>query len=106
VGGGPESRHDVSTHLPAAYQVTPGAQKARWGGVVAGVLGFFAPAAAYLLTVDGDGISTTELVHGGLIAVVAAAGIGGAVGGVVYAVTNKPTVQELTLPPAAGQEEL
>ena len=66
------------------------ATKARAGAIVAGVIGFFAPAAAYLLTVDGDGISTTEIVHGVLIAVIAAAATGAAVGATVYSVENKP----------------
>jgi hypothetical protein len=96
----------VSTPLPAVIQVTPGTQKAKWGAAVAGALGFVAPGAAYLLTVDGNGITLTELVHAGLIALVAAAGMGAAVGGVVYAVENKATHRELELPPAPGQEEL
>lgn len=66
------------------------AAKAKAGALAGAVLGFIAPGAVYLLTVDGDGISSTELVHAVLIAIVAAAGVGGAVGGVVYAVENKP----------------
>src|SRR5919107_5377170 len=91
----------MSEPLPAPrmYEASLGAQKAKWGAVIAGVLGFFAPAAAYLLTVDGDGITLTELTHGGLIALVAAAGMGGAVGGVVYAVENRMTTREIPLDP-------
>jgi hypothetical protein len=60
---------------------------AAYGGAV---LGFVAPGAAYLLTVDSDGISGTEWTHGGLIAVVAAVATGGILGGVVQRVENKP----------------
>lgn len=89
--------------VPRAYAMSYGAQKAKWGAVIAGLLGFIAPAAAYLLTVDGNGITITELTHAGLIAVVAAAGMGGAVGGVVYAVENKTTTREI---PLSEMEEL
>lgn len=67
------------------------ATKAKWGAAVAGVAGLLAPGAAYLLTVDGDGVSGTEWLHGGLIALVAAAAQAGAVGYAVYRAENKPT---------------
>ena len=66
------------------------ATKAKYGALVAAAVGFVAPGAAYLLTVDSDGISGTEWGHGGLIAIVAAAGAGLTVGGVVYKTENKP----------------
>lgn len=64
------------------------ATKARVGGLVAAVLGFVAPGATYLLTVDDNGITTTELVHALLIALVGAAATGGVVAGSVYAARN------------------
>jgi predicted phage tail protein len=56
--------------------------------VAAAVLGFFAPGAAYLTGVAGDGTSTNELV------VALCFCVGGAVafGGVVQRVENKPKV--------------
>lgn len=63
--------------------------KAKAAAIVGAVAGFVAPGAAYLLTVDGDGISGTEWLHGGLIAVVAAAGTAAAVGFTAYKVENK-----------------
>lgn len=65
------------------------ATKAKVGGLVAGAIGFVAPGATYLLTVDNDGITTTELVHAALIALVSAAAAGGAVAASVYQASNK-----------------
>lgn len=76
-------------------EVTYSAAKAWAGGVVAGLVGLLAPGAAYLLTVDHDGITGTEWQHAGLIAVVAAAGAGAAVGATVYRVENKPRERDL-----------
>lgn len=56
----------------------------------AAAVGFVAPAAAYLATVDSDGISGTEWLHSLLIAVIAAVPSGAAVGALVYKVENKP----------------
>lgn len=53
--------------------------------VAAGVVGFLAPGAAYLIGVSGDGISGNEWLVAGLTAVVAA----GVSSGVVYAVPNQ-----------------
>lgn len=64
--------------------------KAIVAGALGAAAGFLAPGAAYLLTVDSDGISGTEWAHGGLIAVVAAAATGGVIGSVVQRVENKP----------------
>lgn len=64
--------------------------KAKYAGIIGAVAGFVAPAATYWLTVDSDGVSGTEWLHGGLIAVVAAAATGGLLGAVVHAVENKP----------------
>lgn len=66
------------------------ATKAKYAGIVGAVAGLIAPAAAYWLTVDSDGISGTEWLHGGLIAVIAAAATGGALAAVVYKTENKP----------------
>ena len=66
------------------------ATKAKAAAFVGALAGLLAPGAAYLLTVDGDGISGTEWAHGGLIAVVAAAATGGALAAVVYRTENKP----------------
>lgn len=66
------------------------ATKAKVAAVVAGLAGFVAPGAAYLLTVDSDGVSGTEWLHGGLIAIVSAAAQAGAVGYAVYRSENKP----------------
>lgn len=67
------------------------ATKAKVGAAVAGVAGLLAPGAAYLLTVDSDGLSGGEWVRAGLIAVVACATQAGAVGYAVYRAENKPT---------------
>lgn len=64
--------------------------KAVAGAWMGAAVGFFAPGAAYLLTVDNDGISGTEWLHGGLISLVAAAASSAAVGFVVHQVENKP----------------
>jgi hypothetical protein len=66
------------------------ATKAKAAGVIGAVAGLLAPGATYLLTVDGDGISGTEWLHGGLIALVAAAATGGVLAATVYRVENKP----------------
>lgn len=79
-------------------EVTYSAAKAWAGGAVAAVVGLLAPGAAYLLTVDHDGLTATEWQHAGLIALVAAAGAGAAVGGTVWRVENK--AQERDLGPA------
>lgn len=92
----------MSTPVPRQFEVTYSAAKAKVGALVAAGIGFIAPGAAYLLTVDDNGITTTELVHAVLIALVAAAGSGAAVGGVVYAVENKARTREV--PP--GEELL
>ena len=68
------------------------ASKAKAGALVGAVAGFLAPGAAYLMTVDGDGLSGTELVHGLLISLVAAATTGAAVGATVWKVQNRPKV--------------
>lgn len=78
-----------------AYEATWDATKAKVGGLVAAGIGFVAPGATYLLTVDDNGISGTELVHALLIALVAAAAAGGAVAGSVYHATNKLKTREL-----------
>jgi predicted phage tail protein len=54
--------------------------------IVAGVLGFIAPGAAYLAGVSGDGVSSSELVTALLFCV----GGGVVLGGVVQRVENKP----------------
>lgn len=54
--------------------------------VVAAVLGFIAPGAAYLAGVAGDGISQQEWVTAVLFCV----GGGAVLGGVVHQVENKP----------------
>lgn len=64
--------------------------KARYGAAVGALLGFLAPGVGYLLGVDDDGISGRELLHALLLSVAFAAGGGAAVGGVVYAIENKP----------------
>lgn len=66
------------------------ATKAKYAGVVGALAGLVAPAAAYWLTVDSDGISGTEWLHGGLIALAAAVTTGGALAAVVFNVENKP----------------
>ena len=68
------------------------ATKAKVAAVTGAVAGLLAPGAAYLLTVDSDGISGTEWLHGVLIAVVSAAAMGGALGAVVYRTENKQKV--------------
>lgn len=54
--------------------------------VIATVLGFLAPGASYLLGVDSDGLSSTELVHAGILCVAGGLLLGGA----VFATENKP----------------
>lgn len=66
------------------------ATKAWAGAIVAAVLGFLAPGAAYLLTVDENGITGAEIWHAALIAVVTAAVQGGATGYAVWRAENKP----------------
>jgi predicted phage tail protein len=56
--------------------------------IVAGVLGFIAPGAAYLAGVAGDGLSSQELITALLICI----GGGAVLGGVVQRVENKPKV--------------
>lgn len=58
---------------------------AAWGFVV----GLVAPGVTYLLTVDGNGISGTELVHAGLLSLAFAGGSAVGAGSIVYAVENK-----------------
>lgn len=69
------------------------AAKARAGAYVAAAVGFVAPGVTYLLTVDGNGITGTEWLHAGLIAMAAAGAGAGAVGAVVYATENRPKLQ-------------
>lgn len=69
------------------------ATKAKVAALVAGLAGFVAPGAAYLLTVDGDGVSGTEWLHATFIAVLAAAAQAGAVGYAVYRAENKPKAE-------------
>lgn len=54
--------------------------------IVAAVLGFIAPGAAYLAGVSSDGVSSSEWVTALLICV----GGGAVIGGVVQRVENKP----------------
>ena len=54
--------------------------------IVAGVLGFIAPGAAYLAGVSSDGVSSSEL----LTALLFCVGGGVVLGGVVQRVENKP----------------
>jgi hypothetical protein len=54
--------------------------------IVAGVLGFIAPGAAYLAGVSSDGVSSQEWFTALLICV----GGGAVLGGVVHQVENKP----------------
>lgn len=54
----------------------------------AAALGFLAPGAAYLIGVQDGGYTGNEWITAGLIAIAS----GGTLGGVVYAVENKPKV--------------
>jgi hypothetical protein len=54
--------------------------------IVAAVLGFIAPGAAYLAGVSSDGLSSQELIAALLICI----GGGAVLGGVVQRVENKP----------------
>lgn len=54
--------------------------------IVAAVLGFIAPGAAYLAGVSSDGVSSQELIAALLICI----GGGAVLGGVVQRVENKP----------------
>lgn len=56
--------------------------------IVAAVIGFLAPGAAYLAGVAGDGVSSNELI----IAACFCVGGGAIAGGVVHQVENKPKV--------------
>lgn len=76
--------------------------KAWAGGIVAAVVGFLAPGAAYLLTVDGDGVTSTEWTHAVLISVITAAVGGGAVGVAVHLTENKLKTPDPTPPPQNG----
>lgn len=73
------------------------AAKAKYGAVVAGVLGFIVPGVTYLMTVDGDGISGGEWRRALFIAIAATVVQAGATGAVVYQTRNEPKA----LPPAA-----
>ena len=57
--------------------------------IVAGVLGFIAPGAAYLAGVSSDGVSSQEL----LTALLFCVGGGVVLGGVVQRVENKPKAE-------------
>lgn len=72
------------------------AAKAKYGAVVAGVLGFIVPGVTYLMTVDGDGISAGEWRRAVFIAIAATVVQAGGVGAVVYQTRNEPK----TMPPA------
>jgi hypothetical protein len=63
--------------------------------VAAGVLGFLAPGAAYLIGAGQDGITSNEWVLAALWCI----GGSAVVGGTVYAVENKPKARELKPPP-------
>lgn len=77
------------------------AAKAKYGALVAGVLGFVVPGVTYLMTVDGDGISGGEWRRALFIAIAATVVQAGATGAVVYGTTNQPK----PLPPVESYDD-
>jgi hypothetical protein len=91
LGDPPEAQYGTwVTGEPIVLTAPMNAAKARYGAVVGAVAGALLPGATYLLSVDGNGLTSVEWLHAGLLAFAGACTLAGAVGGTVYAVENKP----------------